>query len=79
MEKCYTNKLLLEKESHGGISIHKEHFMGACCDFKQALFCFLAESVILSVLRMFSSSFICYGKSCAVVLLLVLSSVVWLL
>lgn len=39
MEKCCTNKLVLEKESHGGILINKEHFMGACCDFRQALLC----------------------------------------
>lgn len=47
MEKRYTNKPLLEKESHGGNLIHKEHFGGDCCDVKQALLCSLAESVIL--------------------------------
>lgn len=28
MEKHYTNKQLLEKESHGGVLIHKEDFNG---------------------------------------------------
>lgn len=59
MEKHYINQLLLDKESHGRILIHREHFMGACCDSKQALLCSLAGFVILILVVLVSFLFIC--------------------
>lgn len=59
MEKHCINQLLLDKESHGRIFIHKEHFMGACCDSRQALLCSLVGFVILILVFYLLEKIVC--------------------